>query len=231
MSQKKAIFLGIMLFFLAVLAVPAVAAAPGNGGSDVAAQGVIAPTELKMKVNCTWNPWPGYIEWSDANTLPPLPGSGWAQNIVSLNLTSPQDVVLIVTDAFAIGDYFEVYKVDGVAPTTGSWITTTLYVPKKDYPNLPKPDDALANPEYSHLAIPLHLTAGVHYFAFREVGHNWGSGAFFVKFCTPADAKGISIAVGGEVFPSPLTSVMPIVAILGVVSLIVAVPRLSRRLR
>ena len=210
---------GILLFFVAVLAVPAVAAASDNGAPEVSVQGDITPTELRMSVNCTWH----WINWADANTLPPLPGSGWAENIMSIVLPEPRTITLIVTDAYLMGDFFEVYRVDGVSPTTSQLIGRTPMVSKASAPRITDPDVAFATPGFSHGFVDLYLPAGTHYFAFREVGHNWGTGTFFVK-CCPGP-------VGGEVIPSPLTSIMPVVALLGTISLAVTVPLLSKRLR
>ena len=131
-------------------------------------------------------------------------------------------VLIYVTDAFSKGDYFEVYEVDGVAPTTSSLIGMTPMVPVASG-SVTDPDVAFNEPTYSHDVFEGILSAGTHYFAFREVGHNYGSGAFFVKFCPGS--------VGGEVTPYPVTPVMLIAALVGTFSLAIAVPTLSKRLR
>ena len=82
--QRKMALLSVLLFFVVVLAVPAAVAASDNGGSDVTVQADIVPTPLLMSLNCTWSPWPYHIEWYNTSTLPPLPGSGWASEVVSI---------------------------------------------------------------------------------------------------------------------------------------------------
>jgi hypothetical protein len=181
--SKKILFIGIILSVLAIYAIPSVIANSDNGAPEVTIQGTdITPTELRMSVNCTWNPWPGYIYWSDVSTLPLLPDSGWADNIVSIDLHSPQRIELYITDGWQKGDYFEIYKVDGVSPTTAQFIGITPQVPVAGG-GVSNPDIAYADPTYSNAKFWIDLEAGTHYFAFREVGHNYGAGAFYVKFC------------------------------------------------
>ncbi len=145
-------------------------ASSNNGGGQIAMQGPITPTELPMKVNCTWSPWPGHIVWSDSSTLPPFSGSGWADDIVSIYVMQPMYVDISVTDAFSKGDYFEVYEVNGVHPTIANLIGTTPQVPVVSG-SVTDPDVAFADPTYSHDTFRVLLQSGIHYFAFRQLLH------------------------------------------------------------
>jgi len=70
------------------------------------------------------------------------------------------------------------------------------------------PDVAFADPTYSHSVFSLYmLAAGKHYYAIREVGHNWGEGGLHVKFC--ASVPGTPSPVGGVVInPIPVTGLI-----------------------
>jgi hypothetical protein len=195
--MKKLLLVGLLIGLFAIFAFPTSMALNNNGGlgsfggPDKTFQIYdITPTELPMSINCTWTyPWP---QWDDVSTLPPLPGSGWADSIVSLTLDGTRQVDLYITDAWYQGDYFEVYEVDGLAPTQARLIGATPWVQPNGAGTVGDPDLAFNDPSYSHGIFHLSLSTGTYYFAFREVGHNFGGGGFFVKVC-------ISNPVGGFV--------------------------------
>jgi len=189
--MKKLLLAGLLISLFAIFAFPTSMALNNNGGlgsfggPDKTFQTTdITPTELPVFISCTWTDDP-HLTWDDVSTLPPLPGSGWAYYIVSLTVNGPTEVNLYVTDAWLQGDYFEVYEVDGVAPTQATLIGATPYVPPNGSGTIEDPDLAFNDPSYSHGIFRLSLSTGTHYFAFREVGHNWEGGGFYVKFCSP----------------------------------------------
>lgn len=186
---KGKILVVVMLSLLASVSVPWAVASSSNGSPDMAIDKsiirVITTSELAMSVNCAWNPF-NTLTWGDGDSMPPLPGTGWASQIVSINIAQPMSVGLCVTDAYLKGDYFEVWEVNGLSPTQGQLLGTTPSVPKSDQGTTSNPDVAFVDPSYSHGVFGLYwLAAGKHYFAIREVGHNWGSGGLHVKFCSP----------------------------------------------
>lgn len=180
--MKRLLLVGLLVSIVAIFALPI---------SMVSSQEPITPYETTMSINCTWT----LNTWTDSNALPPLPGSGWAVSIFSLTVDQPMQVNLYITDRLLKGDYFEVYEVDGLAPTQATLIGTTPIVPVNGSGTLDNPDLNFIDPSYSHSMFRLSLSTGTHYFAFREVGHNWGDGGFYVKFCT-------LLSVGGFVEPA-----------------------------
>ncbi len=154
-----------------------------------------------------------------------MPGSGWAFQIVSVYVVQPIYVDISVTDAYLTGDYFEVYEVNGISPTTASLIGTTPSVPTGGG-GVSDPDIAFDDPNYSHDTFRVLLQSGKHYFAFREVGHNFGGGGFFARFC-PGPAIG---AVGGNLAPANrLTVVSPLVAMLSIFGIVLVVVAAKRK--
>jgi hypothetical protein len=130
-------------------------------------------------------------------------------------------VKLYITDAFTNGDYFEVYEVNGVSPTTAYLIGVTPIVPVATA-GIVDPDAAFASPVFSHAVFSLNLGPGTHYFAFREVGHNFAGGAFYIKFC--------GSAVGGVVAAEP--NIVPFAALgfalFGVVGVVLVHKRMGK---
>ena len=206
-SMRSGLILtGALVCLLAFAIVPMVAATSNNGLKTTSPVPPPAATELSMKINNTW----GEFYWSAGTTLPPLPGTWWADEIVSVNVPYAMKVNITVTDAFDAGDNFEVWEVNGISPTTGTLIGTTPHVPDNYTIGISDPDLALNNPAYSHASFIVDLTPGTHYFAFREVSHSIPSGGgAFVKFSE-------AMAVGGYVIPTGVDFV-PIVALLGII--------------
>ena len=155
--MKKYAILGMLMLMLMLSTIHLAFAAQDNGAPEVTIAGDITPDEVPMEINCTWSHGsvpglapPAILSWDDDNTVPPLPNSGWADQILSIVVAAPEMFVNItVTDSFAKGDYFEVWEVDGVFPTSGHHIGTTIQVPVASG-TTGLPDPAFADPTYSH---------------------------------------------------------------------------------
>jgi hypothetical protein len=235
--MKKYTVLGMLMLLLAASALSSVTASHDNGASEIVTTGDIVPYVVLMEINCTWSHGevvglvpPAILSWSDSNTLPPLPNSGWGDQFLAITVTVPEMFVdIVVTDSFSKGDYFEVWEVDqdcGVV-SSGYHIGTTPQVPLASS-TTGLPDPAFADPTYSHGTFRVLLQSGIHYFAFREAGHNYGSGAFYVRFC-PGPI--VSPPVGGNLLPSN-SALVSLVTLLGAVGAITIVlgSRKSRQL-
>ena len=216
--MKRTISVGIMICLLVAALMPiAIAATETNGIGIVAQQ---EHYEKPMEVNCIWTGSPdyiGYFAWDNGVTLPPLPGVNWAHEIVSITLPVGGMVDVYITDAFIQGDNFELWKVNGVIPTTGQLIGTTPSVPPggggTDDPNV-----AWNDPAYSHAKFTLALTAGTHYFAIRAATSLFGSGGAFIKFCPGKNVP----PVGGNLLPSN-NAIMSFVTLLGAIGAVTIV--------
>ncbi|MGD0329664.1 MAG: hypothetical protein ABSB40_04355 [Nitrososphaeria archaeon] len=215
------ILTGALVCLLALTVVPMVSATSNNGLKTTSPVPPPATIELPMKINNTW----GEFFWESGTTLSPLPGTWWADQIVSVNVPYAMVVNITVTDAFAAGDNFEVWEVNGISPTTGTLIGTTPHVPDNYTIGISDPNLALINPAYSHASFIVDLTPGTYYFAFREVSHSIeGGGGAFVKFSE-------AMTIGGYVLPTGFDFV-PIVALLGIfgVATVVVGTRKERKL-
>jgi hypothetical protein len=228
--MKKYAIMWILLLTLMLGSIHSVIAVQDNGDGGIKPYGVpgfVTTYEVPMEINCTWShgsPSLQILFWSDSNTLAPLPNSGWGDQILSINVgTAKMYVDIVVTDVWAKGDYFEVWEVDGVSPTSGHLIGTTPQVPISGSTTT-QPDVAFADPTYSHGSFRVLLQSGTHYFAFREVGHNWGGGAFYVKFCYT------SAPIGGTLMPvDTLVAGTPYFALVGVVGVVLIVAAVKKR--
>ena len=229
--MKKFTITWILLLTLMLGTIPSVLAVQDNGAGDITPYGVpgiVAPIEVPMQINCTWSHGsapnivpPAILSFHDANTLAPLPNSGWGDQILSIDVAGPKYVDIVVTDVWAKGDYFEVWEVNGISPTSGHLIGTTPQVPIS-VTTTTQPDIAFADPTYSHGTFRVLLQPGTHYFAFREVSHNYGAGSFYAKFCPGP--------IGGTLMPvDSLVAGTPYFALVGVVGVVLIVAAVKKR--
>ncbi len=119
-------------------------------------------------------------------TFPPLPGTQWAYEVVSVTVPYNSVVDIYMTDVLLKGDVFEIYEVNGVAATHSILIGTTPWVPQGPNPDptmTSNPDVAWNDPTYSHGKFTWSLSAGTHYFAIRAATSPWGIGGAYIKFC------------------------------------------------
>ena len=235
--MKKYAVLGILMLLLVFSELGSVTASQDNGASEVTITGDITPYEVLMEINCTWSHGevaglvpPAILSWSDSNTIPNLPNSGWGDQFLAITVTVPEMIVdIVVTDAFAKGDYFEVWEVDQACGIVLSsyYIGTTPQVPLSGSGTTNLPDPAFADPTYSHGTLRVRLQSGIYYFAFREVGHNYGGGAFYVKFC-PGPI--VSLPVGGSLLPvNGLVVGTPLIALVGAFGAVLIVAAVKKR--